>query len=78
MRSIYFKQTGFFYLPVHPVGWLITLFAIALCVWFFLAVDRTSHSASDTLLRFFVYATCVAFWFKWFAAATCNKPDFTG
>jgi hypothetical protein len=77
MKSHYFKQAGLLYLPVHLVGWLVSVFAIAICVWFFIVIDRTSHSASDTLTRFFVYATCVAFWFKWFAGATCDKPDFT-
>jgi hypothetical protein len=77
MNSIYFKKAGLIYYPVHLVGWLVTAFAILLCIWFFRTIDRSSHSASDTLARFFVYATCVAFWFKWIADACCDKPDFT-
>lgn len=75
MHSFLFKRSGFFYVPVHILGWLATAFAVTLCVWFFIAIDRNSHSASDTLIHFFVYASCVAFWFKWFADATSAREN---
>ena len=73
MKTIYFKHVGGFYYPIHAIGWLATLTAAAICVWFFIALDRHSHSASDTLTRFFVYATCVAFWWKWLAESTSER-----
>ncbi|CAN5488406.1 hypothetical protein BH10BAC3_BH10BAC3_08620 [soil metagenome] len=73
MKPIYFKRMGIFYFPIHGIGWLATLAAAALCIWFFVAIDRNSHSASDTLIHFFVYASCVAFWWKWLAEFTSES-----
>ncbi len=70
MNSIWFKKFGWAYLPVHAIGLLITLACLALNVMFFIAIDRNSHSVSDTLIDFFVYCTCVAFWWKWIADKT--------
>jgi hypothetical protein len=70
MKTIYFKKWGWVFLPVHAVGFAATLFAIALSIWFFVALDRKSHSASDTLINWFVYVTCVSFWWKWLAEKT--------
>ena len=56
-KKLWFKKAGFTYLPVHFIGWMITLFAICISIWFFIAIDRNSHSASDTLINFFVYFT---------------------
>lgn len=67
MKSIWFKKTGISYVPVHPMGLLITIGAIVVDIWFFLALDIHSHSVSDTLIHFFVYFSCVAFWWKWIA-----------
>lgn len=70
MRQHWFKRSGWVYTPIHPAGIFITLAAFAACVWFFIAIDRNSHSVSDTLINFFVYATCTAFWWKWVAEKT--------
>lgn len=73
MKTIWFKKIGLAYLPVHFMGFIISLMAIGISVWFFIAIDRHSHSASDTLTTFFVYFTCVAFWWKWIAEKTSNS-----
>jgi len=70
MNTIWFKRMGWIYLPVHAIGVLISVLALGLNVMFFVAIDRTSHSVSDTLINFFVYFTCVAFWWKWVADKT--------
>ena len=70
MKSIWFKKTGWVYVPVHPTGLLITIICLALNIWFFIAIDRNAHSVSDTLINFFVYFSCVAFWWKWVAEKT--------
>jgi hypothetical protein len=72
MKKIWFKKTGFLYMPVHVIGVLITLMTAAITVFFFVAIDRQSHSVSDTLIDFFVYFTCTAFWWKWIAEKTSN------
>jgi hypothetical protein len=73
MEKLFFKKQGLLYIPVHMAGWLLILISVAACLWFFIAIDRNSHSASDSLIHFFVYATAVAFWFKWIADATSGE-----
>ncbi len=70
MKSTWFKKEGWLYLPVSMAGWMLTIAALAMAVWFFLVIDHNSHSVSDTLINFFVYFTCVAFWWKWIAEKT--------
>ncbi|HET9055894.1 MAG TPA: hypothetical protein VFN30_03500 [Chitinophagaceae bacterium] len=67
MKSLWFKKSGWIYIPVHLIGLLITAGAVAIDIWFFIVIDRNSHSVSDTLINFFVYFSCVAFWWKWLA-----------
>jgi hypothetical protein len=65
MTNSWFKKTGWFYIPTSVIGALISLFVIAFCVTVFLAVDRNSHSVSDTLygiFPFFVSAFTILFW----------------
>lgn len=73
MRPVYFKRTGLAYLPVHVFGWLATTFAAALCVWFFIAANQSSRSVTGSLPAAFIYASCVAFWWKWLAESTSEK-----
>ena len=70
MKSNWFKKAGWVYIPVHPMGLLVTIGAIAVNGWFFIAIDRHSHSVSDTLINFFIYFSCVLFWWKWVAEKT--------
>ena len=49
MKSSPFVRLGWFYLPASVAGWVLYLLAIAFCVTVFVAVDRHSHSVSDTL-----------------------------
>ena len=70
MNSIWFKKLGWLYVPVHVMGLLVSAAIVFLNVIFFIAIDRQSHSASDTLIHFFVYFTCTAFWWKWIAEKT--------
>ncbi len=53
MKTIWFKRLGWFYLPVSLPGLVITVAALAFCAQVFLAVDRKSHSVSDTLYGVF-------------------------
>ncbi len=70
MNNIWFKKLGWLYVPVHAMGLLVTAVFVIMNVVFFIAIDRESHSVSDTLLRFFVYFTCTVFWGKWIAERT--------
>jgi hypothetical protein len=55
MRFIWFKKIGWVYIPTSVAGILLTLGVIFFCVTVFLAVDRQSHSVSDTLYGIFPY-----------------------
>lgn len=68
--SPWFKNIGWFYLPVHIMGVFVTLLAILFLVPIYLNIVRTGHSVSDDLYHLFVYTTCTAFWWKWVAEKT--------
>jgi len=70
MKQIWFKRTGWFYVPVHPLGYIVTILAIIFMVPIVMAVDRTTHSVTDELYAICIYATCTAFWWKWVADKT--------
>ena len=61
MKTIWFKQLGWFYIPVHFAGFIITLLAIAFLAPVFAAIIRNGHSISDDLYDIFIYTTCTAF-----------------
>lgn len=73
MNTVWFKKSGWLFLPVHRFGFLITLLAILFLIPVFMAVIRNGHSVSDDFYHFFVYATCTAFWWKWVAESTAEK-----
>lgn len=75
MKQIWFKRTGWFYIPVHPLGFLVTLLAIAFMVPVVIAADRSAHSVSDELYSIFVFASCTAFWWKWVADKTSSHKS---
>ena len=70
MKQVWFKKAGWIYLPVHALGFLVTLLAIIFMVPSVMAVVRNGHSVSDDLYQIFVFATCTAFWWKWVAEKT--------
>ena len=70
MKQIWFKKTGWFYIPIRAMGFIITLLAMAFMVPIVMAVVRNGHSITDDLYQIFVFATCTAFWWKWVAEKT--------
>ena len=72
MKTIWFKRLGWFYLPVSLPGAVITLAALAFCAQVFLAVDRKSHSVSDTLYGVFPFFVCVFLLLDWIAQRTSD------
>jgi hypothetical protein len=75
MKTVWFKRAGWFYLPVSLPGIVIALVALAFCTQVFLAIDRKSHSASDTLYGVFPYFACGFLLFDWIASRTSRKPE---
>ena len=70
MKPNWFKSNGWVYIPVQPMGFLITLLAIIFLIPVYMAIVRNGHSVSDDLYEIFVYTTCTAFWWKWVAEKT--------
>jgi hypothetical protein len=73
MKTIWFKQLGWLYIPIHPAGFVITILAILFMVPVCMAVIRNGHSVTDDLYSIFVFGTCTAFWWKWIAEKTSDK-----
>jgi len=74
MKNNWFKRFGWFYLPVSTPGIVLTLLGLAFCVQVFVAIDRHSHSASDTLYGEFPYFACCFLLINWIASNT-SPPD---
>ncbi len=72
MKQLWFKKTGWVYLPIHPIGYLVTLLGAIFMVPVTMAIIRNGHSVSDDLYEMFVYGTCTTFWWKWAAEKTSS------
>ena len=66
----WFRRTGWFHVPVSLAGVIVTLGALAFCVQVFLAVDRNSHSVSDTLYGVYPFIIPTLLLLDWVASRT--------
>ena len=73
MKNQWFKRQGWFYLPISLPGVVIMLAALAFCAQVFLAVDRKSHSVSDTFYGIFPYFASTFLLFDWIAGRTSDR-----
>ena len=73
MNNVWFRPLGWVYRPVSWQGWLALFFAAAFCRQVFMAIDRHSHSASDTLYGVFPYFVCAAALLNWVASKTAPQ-----
>jgi hypothetical protein len=72
MSLKWFRQWGWLYLPASVPGGVIFLAAVAFCVSVFFAIDRHSHSVSDTIYGVFPCFACAFLLFDWIGARTSN------
>lgn len=70
MRRRWFVPWGWVYRPAGWQGVLLVLLAAVFCIHLFLAVDRHSHSASDTLYGIFPYVVPTLILLHWVASKT--------
>jgi hypothetical protein len=70
MRQKWFIPFGWVYIPIHILGYMVTLLAIIFLIPVAAAIFRNGHSVSDDLYELFIYISCVAFWWKWVADKT--------
>ena len=75
MKTIWFKRFGWFHLPVSAPGVIICLLAGIFCLTVFQAVDRHSHSASDTLYGVFPFFVCTFLLLDWIAVRTSERVN---
>jgi hypothetical protein len=73
MFKNWFLKMSWIYVPISPIGAVITSIIVVLNAWFFKAVDAHSHSPSDTLLNFFPYAVSLWVIYGWIAKQTVTK-----
>jgi hypothetical protein len=70
MKTPWFKPLGLIYLPVSVPGAIVTGLAALFCAQVFLAVDRRSHSVSDTLYGIYPFFACTFLIWDWVARKT--------
>ena len=68
MNRVWFKPWGWIYRPVTWQGYIIVAVTLVFCVQVFLAVDRQSHSVSDTLYGIFPYVVPALILLHWIAS----------
>ena len=77
MKTTPFTRVGWIYLPSSAIGFVIVILAAAFCATVFAAVDRHSHSVSDTLYGvypFFVSTFLLVDWIARRASAPVAAP----
>ena len=70
MQRPWFTRWGWIHRPTSWQGALLALLTAAFCVQVFLAVDRHSHSASDTLYGIFPFVVPALIVLEWIASKT--------
>ncbi len=70
MKRTWFKPWGWVYRPVSWQGLVVVVMAAAFCVNVFVAVDRHSHSVSDTLYGIFPFWVPTLIVLNWLASKT--------
>ncbi len=74
MHRLWFKPWGWIYRPVSWQGLVLVLLAASFCVQVFIAIDRHSHSASDTLYGVFPYIVPTLIVLAWVASKASGRP----
>lgn len=73
MARPWFRPLGWIYRPASIEGVLLVLITVAFCVQVVLAVDRRSHSASDTLYGVFPFVVPALMVLNWIASKTAQR-----
>ncbi len=72
MTRRWFRPWGWIYRPISWMGVLLVLVAGVFCVQVFVAVDRHSHSVSDTMYGLFPYVVPALILLYWVASKTSD------
>jgi hypothetical protein len=55
------------HVPCSIAGWVVAVLAVGFCVNVVVAIDRHSHSVSDTLYGAFPFVACTFLLYDWIA-----------
>jgi hypothetical protein len=75
MKASLFARFGWFYLPCSVAGGVIYLLAAAFCATVFVAVDRHSHSVSDTFYGIYPFFVATFLLLDWIARRSSELPN---
>jgi hypothetical protein len=75
MTSQWFKRAGWLYAPVSLGGIVVYVLAVLFCVTVFRAVDRQSHSVSDTFYGVFPFFVCTFLLVDWLGRKSSSAAD---
>jgi hypothetical protein len=70
MSHSWFKSWGWIHRPASVPGALLSALALFFCANVFIAVDRHSHSVSDTLYGIFPFVVPTLMLLEWIASKT--------
>jgi hypothetical protein len=60
MKQLWFKRTGWWYKPIHPLGYGVCVLALIFMVPVVIAVDSTAHSVTGIIQHFYLrYLHCL-------------------
>lgn len=72
MTRPWFRRWGGTHVPVSLAGWFVVLLLVLFWIQVFLAIDRQSHSVSDTLYGIFPFVVPSFLLFEWLASRTSD------
>lgn len=72
MHAQWFSRKGWLYVPVSAPGVVLWILAALFCATVFLAIDRHSHSVSDTLYGIFPFFVCTFLMLDWIGSRTSD------
>jgi hypothetical protein len=75
MKEPWFRPWGWIYLPIAWQGWVAVVLTLLFCVQVFVAVDRHSHSVSDTLYGIFPFVVPAVGILGWIASKSSRKAS---
>ena len=75
MKLQWFKRKGIFFVPVSSLGWLVLATGLVSAVFAFLKIDRTSHSASDTVINWVFYLLLIGALYNLIAYFTTGAKE---
>ena len=75
MKKPWFREWGWVYYPISWQGLVLIVLILAFCVQVFLAIDRTSHSVSDTLYGVFPFIVPSILVLLWIASKTSAREQ---